>query len=105
MQLILILAVMLLGGSDTLPILKQMGGEEIMPTIEEAEKISEVINAAMAFSAELKGGGADSAAKRDEPTPKAADDEESKSGALGLIPIEKIASDDILIGLKEYLAV
>lgn len=104
MQLILILAVMLLGGSDTLPILKQMGGEEIMPTIEEAEKISEVINAAMAFSAELKGGGADFAAKKDEPAKKT-DDGEVKNSAAGFMPIEKIASEEILIGLKEYFAV
>lgn len=100
MQLLLILALMLLGGkgnaqnllSEVKPVLESLGGEEIQNALKSAEELSSVLSAVGAFTAQ--------------PSQSPTSEQTEASPALGfpLAPVSKIADKDITYCLSRYIS-
>ncbi len=98
MQLLLILAVLLLGGktdarellSEVKPVLENLGGEEIKEALKSAEELSGVLSAVQSFA---------SAAPQD-------DSHSDKPAGISfpLAPISDIADRDITYSLSQYIS-
>lgn len=96
MQLLILLALMLLGGNkgagnileEVKPVLESFGGEDIQKALKSAEELSSVLSAVQAAAA--PSAPAQSAVQTYEPFP--------------LAPVSKIADRDITYSLSRYFA-
>ena len=98
MQLLIILALLLYGGtpnaqnvlSEVKPMLESIGGEEMRRALESAEEISGVLSAVRALSSQNT--------PTEQPAPK------PNSDYFPLAPISGIADKDITYSLSRYIA-
>ena len=115
MQLLLVLALILLGGrgdtreliKEVKPVLESLGGEQMKSVVEDAERISEVISAVQTFAAISKavqpdtGSGAN---VRQESQTEVKNCDISQSSVSPLLPVACIANGEITASLEKYFA-
>ena len=98
MQLLVILALLLYGGSGNVqnilsevkPMLESVGGEDMMRALQSAEEISQVLSAVRAFSSQA--------------TPSEIPVQSERTEYFPLAPISKIADKDITYSLSKYIS-
>lgn len=101
MQLLIILALLLMGGKsgagklleEVKPVLESFGGEEIQKALKSAEEISSVISAVQSVQ---------SASVPDVPVSFSSDGE--KNVSFPLAPVSAIADKDITYSLSRYIS-
>lgn len=110
MQLLLVLALIILGGrgdtreliKEVKPVLESIGGEQIKSVVEDAERISEVISAVQTFAALSKAvqpasGGFNSEAEAETETVFS-----PQNNVSPLLPVASIANGEITSSLEKY---
>lgn len=97
MQLLILLALMLLGGNkgagnileEVKPVLESLGGEEIQQALKSAEELSNLLSAVQSVAA---------------PAPPPAPDGGGSDEPFPLAPVSRIADRDITYSLSRYFA-